>query len=72
MNDHQHNWIETHKHKTGTQYKCEGCGGIMSIGPGHIENEEEAFRRRVIETVVADLKANGPIRRAMIGVYPND
>lgn len=70
--EHDHEWIETERtqSKEGTtiQKRCDGCGLRMAIGPGRIETEEEAFRRRVIEIVVEDLKANGSIRMALLGI----
>lgn len=30
--------------------------------------EDEAFRRRVVEVVVGDIKSNGPIRMALVGL----
>lgn len=70
--EHDHNWTETGRNtsKDGVtiQRKCDGCGMIMSIGPGRIESEGETFRRRVIETVVSDIKANGEIRMALLGL----
>lgn len=78
--EHDHNWKETHrteaKEGATIQSECEGCGLIMAIGPGKMEQsasvtigaEDEAFQRRVIETVVADIKANGRIRMALLGL----
>jgi hypothetical protein len=70
--EHDHNWIETarteSKEGVTIQRKCDGCGLIMSIGPGKIEYEADTFKRRVIDVVVADIKANGPIRMALLGL----
>jgi hypothetical protein len=77
--EHEHEWIETERtaSKEGITIKkhCDGCGLRMAIGPGKLEREpakieieEEEFQRRVIETVVADLKANGKIRLALLGL----
>jgi hypothetical protein len=45
---------------------------LKALFHGGIEGEDGssdgAFRRRVIETVVDDLKANGPIRMALLGL----
>jgi hypothetical protein len=61
----KHKWAEVDGTRTsaGASYRCGLCGGLMSIGPGIIEREK-TFEEKVIETVVADLKSNGKIRRA--------
>ena len=66
MNEHKCEWIETGKVAGGTTYKCEGCGGIMARGPGLI-HRENSFQEQVVDAVVADLKANGRIRMAILG-----
>lgn len=33
--------------------------------------EDEAFRQQVVEIVVADIKARGPIALALLGIYPD-
>lgn len=70
--EHEHQWTETDRGTSEDgvmiQKKCDDCGMRMAIGPGHIESEEEAFRRRVIETVVSDIRANGKIRMALLGL----
>lgn len=67
MSEHKCEWIETGKVPGGTSYKCEGCGGIMAQGPG-ILGKEKPFDERVTDAVVADLRANGRIRMAMLGM----
>lgn len=78
--EHDHEWTETDRTQddqgTTIQKKCDGCGLIMAIGPGKIDKferltigtEDEAFQRRVIQAVVADIKANGPIRMTLLGI----
>lgn len=66
----EHKWLEVigTRTDTGANYKCEACGGLMAIGSGKIE-PGLTFEERVIAIVVADLKANGKIRNAVVGVY---
>ncbi len=70
--EHDHNWTETGRTESEQgvtiERKCEGCGMLMAIGPGRIESDEERFRRRVVDIVVSDLKANGAIRMALLGL----
>ena len=64
---HDHQWIEDNKTATGVRKHCDGCGMIMATacsGAG----AERTFEQRVIETVVADIKANGKIRMALLGI----
>lgn len=30
----------------------------------------EGFQKRIVEIVIADIKKNGPIRMALLGLYP--
>lgn len=32
--------------------------------------KSEAAKRAIMEIIIADLRANGPIRLAMLGLYP--
>lgn len=47
------------------QLKALFHGGIK----GEAETEDQAFRRRVVETVLDELKANGPLRRTIRNLY---
>lgn len=47
-----------------TELKALFHGGIE----GQAESEDNAFRRLVTEIVVADIKANGEIRMALLGM----
>lgn len=64
---HDHSWSLIKEDGVTAVSQC-GCGAVMSVGPGKVETEDEYFRCRVIEVVIADLKANGKIRMAMIGL----
>ena len=64
---HDHEWSEDRKTETGIQTHCAGCGMIMATGSGG-PAKEPTFEQRVIDAVVADLKANGKIRMALLGL----
>lgn len=36
------------------------------------QTEDEAFAKRVIDVVVSDLKADGRIKWALVGVFPQE
>jgi hypothetical protein len=73
---HDHTWRETDRTETPegvtVQKRCDACGMLMSIGPGRVETEEERFRRRVKEAVIEDIRANGPIRMALLGIFRDE
>lgn len=72
------NTNQEHTHKfepvggvgTAVGKKCSECGMVMAPTTEMERSalEQEALRRFVIDTVVADVRANGSIRHALLGL----
>jgi hypothetical protein len=64
-NPHKCDWHEEQVSENVKQFRCSVCERLAR--DGSITPEEE-FRLRVTDIVVADFKANGPIRMALLGL----
>lgn len=60
MSEHQHKYVEVETGAEGKVMRCDICGKP--------ESEDERICRIVIETVLADFRANGPMRMALLGL----